>query len=861
MTTPWCLDRFRVARGPVALALLLAASRLPAAAPCEAFRFAPPRDVAPIPASGTARIADLTGDGRPDFVVLDGRGSFVYGAVQRSDGTFAPLTPMETSAFDLLIADVDGDGVEEGVLVGKDGPRVYRVLDEGRPEIGPVATSLGALVAEWPRAIADLDRDGRSELLVNNGTALLAFRAGSGDAFAGAVVTPLALGAAAGLSLVAGDFDGDGDDDVAVAAENPPTFLPKAPILWGNGAGGFLPGAGVWFPAIQSVALADFDGDGKQDFVYSALRPGIIPNPWLSSLVKYDGAGGLSDETLLVVSSSTVLTAADFDRDGLPDLSLGEPGSAALYRGTGGEFALAASFSGFSPTAAADVDGDGFPDLVGTSETAIRLARNICHTSLPDASVPVVVSLGGMNGVRFETEMTIDSRATRARDLEIRYVPTLGGGAGTATFRLEAGAQLFFPSVLTALANAGVPVPPTGDRSGSLAIRIPGGSPDEIAVTTRVLALGTARGGVSFAERPLGSGLSASAIVGWLRETGGDRSNVAVLNLGGPKEGEVVLRVTLVSAEAGARSVALPEVRLAPGALFQWNRVLASVGMSAGWALVERVSGTAPFFAYGVVNDEGTGDGSFVPAFERDRVPLRSWVVPAVVESGRYSSDLVLTNATASPRAVGFRLVAESLTTQDRTARFRLEVPAFGQLYLPDLVQELRRRGVAGLPARGSEIVGALFADLEGEPSRDLFLGARTSAGKPEGRYGVFYEAIPANEPERWLATVPAVREDAAVRTNVAIVNLGDTSTVFDVTARDPAKGNRVAGDVRTVTVGPRRWVQIGSVLWELRTGLARATVRVEPKSGPARFLAYGVTNEGAVPGAGSDDGTYVPAR
>lgn len=68
MSTSRRLDRVRAARVPLALALLLSASRLPAAAPCSVFRFAPPRDVAPLPASGTARIADLTGDGRPDKI-------------------------------------------------------------------------------------------------------------------------------------------------------------------------------------------------------------------------------------------------------------------------------------------------------------------------------------------------------------------------------------------------------------------------------------------------------------------------------------------------------------------------------------------------------------------------------------------------------------------------------------------------------------------------------------------------------------------------------------------------------------------------------------------------------------------------
>lgn len=45
-------------------------------------------------------------------------------------------------------------------------------------------------------------------------------------------------------------------------------------------------------------------------------------------------------------------------------------------------------------------------------------------------------------------------------------------------------------------------------------------------------------------------------------------------------------------------------------------------------------------------------------------------------------------------------------------------------------------------------------------------------------------------------------------------------------------------------------------------SGLWRGRVLVLPEGDePVRFLAYGITNEGRHPGAGSDDGTYVPAR
>ena len=64
--------------------------------------------------------------------------------------------------------------------------------------------------------------------------------------------------------MAVGDFNGDGNQDVAVVNNGGPN---KVSILLGNGAGGFSsPNA---FPVGNvdpiSVAVGDFDGDGKQD--------------------------------------------------------------------------------------------------------------------------------------------------------------------------------------------------------------------------------------------------------------------------------------------------------------------------------------------------------------------------------------------------------------------------------------------------------------------------------------------------------------------------------------------------------------------------------------------------------------------
>ncbi len=163
--------------------------------------------------------------------------------------------------------------------------------------------------------------------------------------------------------LALGDFDGeDGAEIVAaggsalfkVGDDGTPAAL--------DGLEGVEPGHSLW--------PADFDHDGHLDLFLA--RGGGLPD----SLLRNEGGGRFADETvalgLLAFGDTTAAVWLDYDQDGRLDLLAGyRDRPLELYRQTaeGGFQPVAWDLKlwvprGIVALAAADVDGDGFPDLL-----------------------------------------------------------------------------------------------------------------------------------------------------------------------------------------------------------------------------------------------------------------------------------------------------------------------------------------------------------------------------------------------------------------------------------------------------------------------------------------------------------------
>lgn len=275
--------------------------------------FHPPRRASGVAPAINARLAaaDVDGDGALEVIAAEsGLGPFLH-AIGPSGGEatrYPRLLPEVVSEQAPAAADLDGDGLAEVVqatqpaspeflhapeplpsrlalpviqvegtapAVGPPGALHTLHHDGGEASGWPVPLSEGAL---WGAILADLDGDGRNEILQGDGDLLHGFDA-EGRALRGYPLTMRRLFTRATVRVdsawVAGDLDGDGALDVMRALgrmDTDGTALRIAAIQGSNGAP--VPGT-PWtvegiLPA-SNPTLVDLTGDGRPEVAVLAV--------------------------------------------------------------------------------------------------------------------------------------------------------------------------------------------------------------------------------------------------------------------------------------------------------------------------------------------------------------------------------------------------------------------------------------------------------------------------------------------------------------------------------------------------------------------------------------------------------------
>ncbi len=385
--------------------------------------------------------ADFNGDGKADLVEVDqylGRAGFY----PQSNGTFSGITPLapptETvqSFTPEAIGDINGDGIPDVLALdystitetsGNFYPSVVAGINDGKGNLtystlltGTVLSSL-YLYHMQPFA-ADLNGDGKADLIFSSSDAPYVSLSQSDGTYATPVgltlpnkpACQLDVNSGIGGLVDVGDLNGDGFPDIVVAYTGDSQCYPyTGPIPSGfytflnNGKGGFTSKFTPFGLTGYLVKLADLNGDGKLDLLFTDY------NPTDSFYYMYDIPGN-GDGTFNVAGSQYVMEntvidsiiPGDFDGDGKTDLMVGVISQAdangyPVYGTTGtyalkgngdftfqlpvvytpGNYALAGAYG--------DFNGDGRPDL------ALILGNYGYDTNVPVGNASTLINLGG----------------------------------------------------------------------------------------------------------------------------------------------------------------------------------------------------------------------------------------------------------------------------------------------------------------------------------------------------------------------------------------------------------------------------------------------------------------------------------
>jgi hypothetical protein len=274
--------------------------------------------------ASSAVVGDFNGDGTPDLAltmrVPQSNVTLLSILLGTGDGTFRPRVDYADgfNAGSLVTADFNGDGKPDLANANNTDDMVSVFLGQGDGSFHSRVT-YGTARAPGSLAIADFNGDGKQDIAMlscsSSGSCLtsaLSFLFGNGDGTFQPHVD-LDLGVP-GEALVVGDFNLDGKPDLAIAT-GIDSDSGAISIFIGKGDGTFeapsqfaIGGVG-WY-----LAAGDFNGDGKQDLAVGRGDQSVL------TLLLGNGDGSFRRENDYITSGLQAVSAGDFNADGKVDL-------------------------------------------------------------------------------------------------------------------------------------------------------------------------------------------------------------------------------------------------------------------------------------------------------------------------------------------------------------------------------------------------------------------------------------------------------------------------------------------------------------------------------------------------------------
>lgn len=242
------------------------------------------------------------------------------------------------------------------------------------------------------------------------------------------------------------------------------------------------------------------------------------------------------------------------------------------------------------------------------------------------------------------------------------------------------------------------------------------------------------------------------------------------------------------------------------------------------------------------------------PVVERF-VPI---VLDLVGSSGaRFSSELVLANRGGAAVSLEVTYTPAAALGSSGGGSVAHTLQAGEQQILGDAIQWLRQKGLA-IPAVGPGTAsqgGTLRVTFQGAAkAEEVAVLARTSALSGPGRAGLSYASLDGAEAGPAAVTLYGLREGAAERSNLALVNLGRSGGISLRVTLYPGTGGAPSVLPNDTWLDAGQWAQVGQVLASARpVGFSSGFAVVERVAGTEPFAAYAVYNDNA-----TQDGSFV---
>jgi hypothetical protein len=328
-------------------------------------------------------VADIDGDGRNDVAAaMEGDTTvqvFHAPTWKRSNLIIFVGDFRYPRADDFKLADIDGDGdIDVVTRLGKGPSDDSAGIAVWCENLGSGDKFVQHLIGESPEyvkdfVVRDFDRDGRLDVAMRMDSRTQIWLQESGGKW-----TEVLLKHPAHEGMEAGDLDGDGDPDIILngywfeTPDSPAACRAADNYKYHVIDEAWFSQTGDWTKNSCKVALADIDGDGKNDVVFSDSERAGFPVTWYRSITpRVDTAWG--KHPITVVDFCHNLQAADFNLDGKMDLLVGgmpksqHRGLRLMLNNGGGTSwtGLVIQTDGSYSAEIGDIDNDADMDIVG----------------------------------------------------------------------------------------------------------------------------------------------------------------------------------------------------------------------------------------------------------------------------------------------------------------------------------------------------------------------------------------------------------------------------------------------------------------------------------------------------------------